>query len=93
MTRAVAAGEMGPPRPSAPIGRSFASVVVDLLHSRLRLDRGRRVVDLWSAPKNRADHEYGAPVVLVSGATVVRPVAPAGIAGAQQTRWSWRSRG
>ncbi|HEY8318531.1 MAG TPA: SAF domain-containing protein [Amnibacterium sp.] len=86
VTRTIAAGEMVP---LSALGSAsavdVASVVVDLSTRLSGSIVPGAVVDVWSAPrKTGSTTEYGAPVVLVSGATVVRTIAPQGIVQAAQ---------
>ena len=86
VTRTIAAGEMVP---LSALGSAsavdVASVVVDLSTRLSGSIVAGAVVDVWSAPrKPGSTTEYGAPVVLVSGATVVRTIAPQGIVQAAQ---------
>jgi hypothetical protein len=89
VTRTVAAGEMVPLSAlGTASGVDVASVVVDLSTRLSGSIVPGAVVDLWSAPKKAGSTtEFGAPVVLVSGATVVRTVAPQGFvqSGEQNT--------
>ncbi|HEY0374739.1 MAG TPA: hypothetical protein VGC94_08070 [Amnibacterium sp.] len=86
VTRTVAAGEMVPLSAlGTAAGLDTASVVVDLSTRLSGSIVPSAVVDLWSAPKKAGSTtEYGAPVVLVSGATVVRTIAPQGLVTAAQ---------
>ena len=86
VTRTIAAGEMVP---LSALGSAsavgVASVVVDLSTRLAGSIVPGAVVDVWSAPrKPGSTTEHGAPVVLVSGATVVRTIAPQGIVQAAQ---------
>jgi hypothetical protein len=86
VTRTIAAGEMVP---LSALGTAsavdVASVVVDLSTRLSGSIVPGAVVDVWSAPRKAGSTtEYGAPVVLVSGATVVRTIAPQGIVPAAQ---------
>ena len=86
VTRTIAAGEMVP---LSALGSAsavdVASVVVDLSTRLSGSIVAGAVVDVWSAPRKAGSTtEYGAPVVLVSGATVVRTIAPQGIVQAAQ---------
>jgi hypothetical protein len=81
VTRTIAAGEIVPLSAlGSAAGLNTASVVVDLSTRLSGSIVPSAVVDLWSAPKKAGSTtEYGAPVVLVSGATVVRTIAPQGL--------------
>ena len=86
VTRTIAAGEMVP---LSALGSAsavdVASVVVDLSTRLSGSIVAGAVVDVWSAPRKPGSAtEYAAPVVLVSGATVVRTIAPQGIVQAAQ---------
>jgi len=86
VTRTVAAGEIVP---LSALGSAsavdVASVVVDLSTRLPDSIHPGAVVDVWSAPrKPGSTTEYGAPVVLVSGATVVRTIAPQGLVQATE---------
>lgn len=86
VTRTIAAGEMVP---LSALGSAsavdVASVVVDLSTRLSGSIVAGAVVDVWSAPRKAGSTtEFGAPVVLVSGATVVRTIAPQGIVQAAQ---------
>lgn len=86
VTRTIAAGEMVPLSALGTAdGVDVASVVVDLSTRLSGSIAPGAVVDVWSAPrKPGTTGEYGAPVVLVSGATVVRTIAPQGFVQAAQ---------
>lgn len=86
VTRTIAEGEMVPLSAlGSAAGVDVASVVVDLSTRLSGSIAPGAVVDLWSAPKKAGTTtEYGAPVVLVSGATVVRTIQPQGIVQATQ---------
>jgi hypothetical protein len=86
VVRTIAAGEMVP---LSALGSAsavdVASVVVDLSTRLSGSIVPGAVVDLWSAPRRTGSTtEFGAPIVLVSGATVVRTIAPQGIVQAAQ---------
>ena len=89
VTRTIEAGEIVPRSALGTLdGVQTATVVVDLaVRPAGGVDAGT-VVDLWSAPrKTGTADEYGAPVVLVSGATLKRlvPVAGLSLGGQQNT--------
>ena len=82
VTRTIQAGEIVPRSALGTVaGVQTATVVVDLaVRPAGGVDAGT-VVDLWSAPrKTGTTDQYGAPVVLVSGATLKRLVTATGIA-------------
>jgi hypothetical protein len=86
VTRTIAAGEIVP---LSALGSASAvdeaSVVVDLSTRLSGSIVPGAVVDVWSSAKKAGSTtEYGVPVVLVSGATVVRTIAPQGIVQAAQ---------
>ncbi|MDQ1514067.1 MAG: hypothetical protein QOC59_1909 [Microbacteriaceae bacterium] len=89
VTRTIAEGEMVP---LSALGTAesvdVAAVVVNLSTRPSGSIVPGAVVDLWAAPKRAGSTtEFGAPVVLVSGATVARLVTPQGIvpSGEQNT--------
>ncbi|MGN6742175.1 MAG: hypothetical protein ACTHJL_02605 [Amnibacterium sp.] len=86
VTRTIAEGEMVPLSAlGSAAGVDVASIVVDLSTRLSGSIAPGAVVDVWSAPrKPGTTAEYGAPVVLVSGATVVRTIAPQGFVQATQ---------
>lgn len=80
-TRTIVSGEMVP---RSAVGTSAAlntaTVVVDLTSSLASEVAAGSTVDLWAAAKvDSTAKQYGAPVVLVTGATVARVVAPGGL--------------
>jgi hypothetical protein len=89
VTRTIAEGEIVP---LSALGTAesvdVAAVVVNLSTRLSGSIVPGAVIDLWAAPKRAGSTtEYGAPVVLVSGATVARVVVPQGIvpSGEQNT--------
>lgn len=86
VTRTIAAGEMVP---LSALGTAesvdVAAVVVDLSTRLTGSITPGAVVDLWAAPKKPGvAAEFGAPVVVISDATVTRVVDPSGIVAAGQ---------
>jgi hypothetical protein len=78
VTRAISAGELVPQSAVGDlIGTRLAPIVVSVSGQLPKSVTAGAVIDLWSARVN--DNVFGAPVVLVSSATVVRVIAKQGI--------------
>lgn len=81
VTRSIATGELVPLSAlGSARGVDAASVVVTLSTRPAASIGAGSTVDLWAAPKDpKTPNAYGAPVMLVGGAAVVRLVQPDGI--------------
>lgn len=85
VTRTIAAGELVPASAvGASSGSKVASVVVTVHGALPKSVAAGAVVDLWSASQTE-NRTFGPPIVLTPSATVVRVIAPDGIAAGQNS--------
>lgn len=85
MTKAVAEGELVPSSAvGSTAGTRFASVVVTINGQLPASVQTGATVDLWAARKGEVN-SFGAPAVIVSGATVVRVIEEEGLVASGET--------